>query len=162
MGDCKFANDLSINNSWSFPLSEDCIFCPIMTAHSVWSWPLVPSERDRWFHLIVTDFGTFSSIVGYINGICVHDRGNSSNSLEFLNFIRHNRFLLPVQEDAMPTRRIPMKKIIEVLRLKHEAKLSHEKIARACGLSKGVVSKYISLTAAQDIGWSGLMEPDIE
>ena len=46
-----------------------------------------------------------------------------------------------------------MKKIIEVLRLKHEAKLSHEKIARACGLSKGVVSKYISLTAAQDIGW---------
>ena len=30
-----------------------------------------------------------------------------------------------------------MKKIIEVLRLKYEARLSHEKIARACGLSQG-------------------------
>jgi len=46
-----------------------------------------------------------------------------------------------------------MKKIIEVLRLKHEAKLSHEKIARACGLSKGVVSKYVSLATAQGISW---------
>ena len=34
-----------------------------------------------------------------------------------------------------------MKKIIEVLRLKHEANLSHEKIARACQLSKGVVQQ---------------------
>jgi hypothetical protein len=33
-----------------------------------------------------------------------------------------------------------MKKILEVLRLKHEAQLSHEKIARACGPSKGVIS----------------------
>ena len=46
-----------------------------------------------------------------------------------------------------------MKKIIEVIRLKHEAKLSHEKIARACGLSKGAVNKYVSLAAAQGIGW---------
>ena len=46
-----------------------------------------------------------------------------------------------------------MKKITEVLRLKYEAKLSHEKIARACGLSKGAVSKYVSLTAAQEIRW---------
>ena len=38
-----------------------------------------------------------------------------------------------------------MKKIIEVLRLKHEANLSHEKISRSCQLSKGVVSKYLSL-----------------
>lgn len=42
-----------------------------------------------------------------------------------------------------------MKKIIEVLRLKYEAKLSHEKIARACGLSKGAVSKYVSLARAK-------------
>jgi len=37
----------------------------------------------------------------------------------------------------MPAARIPMKKIIEVLRLKYEAQLSHEKIARACQLSNG-------------------------
>lgn len=38
-----------------------------------------------------------------------------------------------------------MRTITEVLRLKYDAGLSHEKIARACGLSKGVVSKYVSL-----------------
>ena len=53
----------------------------------------------------------------------------------------------------MPTARIPMKKIIEVLRLKYEAQLSHEKIARACGLSKGAVSKYVSLSRAKGVTW---------
>ncbi|MCP5080638.1 MAG: IS21 family transposase [Alphaproteobacteria bacterium] len=46
-----------------------------------------------------------------------------------------------------------MKKIIEVLRLKYEAKLSHEKIGRACGLSKGAVSKYVSLAKAKGLSW---------
>jgi transposase len=46
-----------------------------------------------------------------------------------------------------------MKKIIEVLRLKYEAKLSHEQIARACGLSKGAVSKYVSLAEAKGLNW---------
>jgi hypothetical protein len=41
-----------------------------------------------------------------------------------------------------------MKHIIEVLRLKYAAKLSHEKIARACGLWKGVVGKYVSHAGA--------------
>ncbi len=53
----------------------------------------------------------------------------------------------------MPATRIPMKKIIEVLRLKYEAKLSHEKIARACQLSKGAVSKYVSLAKAKGVTW---------
>lgn len=53
----------------------------------------------------------------------------------------------------MPAARIPMKQIIEVLRLKYEAKLSHERIARACGLSKGVVGKYVSLARVQGIRW---------
>jgi transposase len=46
-----------------------------------------------------------------------------------------------------------MKKIIEVLRLKYAARLSHEKIARACGLSKGAVGKYVSATQALGITW---------
>ena len=45
-----------------------------------------------------------------------------------------------------------MPKVIEILRLKHEAKLSHEKIARALGLSKGAVSKYLSAGPGQG-GW---------
>lgn len=46
-----------------------------------------------------------------------------------------------------------MKKIIEVLRLKYAARLSHEKIARVCGLSKGAVGKYVSATQALGITW---------
>lgn len=46
-----------------------------------------------------------------------------------------------------------MRQIIEVLRLKYEAGLSHERIARACGLSKGVVSKYLSLAQVQGVTW---------
>tara|TARA_R110000850_G_scaffold47206_12_gene118256 strand:- start:3111 stop:3482 length:372 start_codon:yes stop_codon:yes gene_type:complete len=46
-----------------------------------------------------------------------------------------------------------MRKIIEVLRLKYETGLSHERVARACGLSKGVVGKYVSLAQAQGVTW---------
>jgi transposase len=46
-----------------------------------------------------------------------------------------------------------MKKIIEVLRLKYAAGLSHERIARACGLSKGTVNNSLSATHAQGITW---------
>lgn len=46
-----------------------------------------------------------------------------------------------------------MKKITEVLRLRHEAKLSLNKIARASNLSKGVVSKYVSLAQSKGITW---------
>ena len=55
-----------------------------------------------------------------------------------------------------------MKQIIEVLRLKYAAKLSHEKIARACGLSKGAVDNYVSATHALGITWplpDGVMRP---
>lgn len=53
----------------------------------------------------------------------------------------------------MPAKRIPMRKIKEILRLKYEAQLSHEKIARACGLSKGVIGKYVRLAEALGLGW---------
>jgi transposase len=46
-----------------------------------------------------------------------------------------------------------MRQITEVLRLKFEAQLSHEKIARAVGLSKGAVNKYVSLAQAQGLSW---------
>jgi transposase len=46
-----------------------------------------------------------------------------------------------------------MRQITEILRLKHEAKLSHDKIARALGVSKGVVSKYVSLAQAKGLTW---------
>jgi hypothetical protein len=41
-----------------------------------------------------------------------------------------------------------MPKIIEILRLKYYSKLSHQKIAQAVGLSRGVISKYVSIASA--------------
>ena len=53
----------------------------------------------------------------------------------------------------MPTERVNMRKIRELLRLKHEAGLSHERIALACSLSKGVVSKYVRRFALSGLSW---------
>ena len=49
---------------------------------------------------------------------------------------------------GMPdTRRINMRKIKDVLRLKLDAQLSHERIAASLGISKGVVAKYVGAAA---------------
>jgi transposase len=53
----------------------------------------------------------------------------------------------------MPTKRKAMRQIKEVLRLKFEAKLSHERIATATGLSKGAVTSYLKRAADAGIGW---------
>jgi transposase len=44
-----------------------------------------------------------------------------------------------------------MPKIIEILRLKYDSKLSHQKIAQAVGLSKGAIGKYVSIASAVGI-----------
>lgn len=49
-----------------------------------------------------------------------------------------------------------MRNIKECLRLKFEADLSHDKIARALQLSKGVVSKYIKAARDTGIEWPAL------
>jgi transposase len=46
-----------------------------------------------------------------------------------------------------------MRKIKEVLRLKFEAKLSHERIAAATRLSKGTVSNFVQRAIQQGLGW---------
>lgn len=46
-----------------------------------------------------------------------------------------------------------MRKIVEVLRLKFEAGLSHERIAAATRVSKGAVTKYVQRASAAGIGW---------
>lgn len=101
----------------------------------------------------MTDFRCFSEIVGHVAEITGHDTEIIANSLEFLNFIWHQLFFYPCEEQKMPIARISMRKIIEVLRLKYDAGLSHERIASACGLSKGAVSKYITLAQVQGVTW---------
>ena len=46
-----------------------------------------------------------------------------------------------------------MRKIKEVLRLKFEADLSHERIAAATGVSKGAVTKYLQRAREAGLGW---------
>ena len=58
-----------------------------------------------------------------------------------------------------------MRKLTDILRLKHQAGLSHAKIAAALGLSKGVVAKYVSLANARGIAWplpAGMDEAALE
>jgi hypothetical protein len=49
-----------------------------------------------------------------------------------------------------------MRKIKDVLRLKLDARLSHEQTAAALGLSKGVVATYASLAAAAGLDWAAI------
>ncbi|MDB5771350.1 MAG: integrase, partial [Burkholderia sp.] len=53
-----------------------------------------------------------------------------------------------------------MRKIKDVLRLKLDAHLSHEQIAVALRLSKGVVSKYVGLAAAAGLDWAAVQACD--
>ena len=46
-----------------------------------------------------------------------------------------------------------MRNIKDVLRLKYVGKLSHERIAVALGVSKGVVTKYAGLASAAGLNW---------
>ena len=53
-----------------------------------------------------------------------------------------------------------MRKIKDVLRLKLDAKLSHQQIATALSLSKGVVTKYVGLAAAAGLDWATVQSVD--
>jgi len=63
----------------------------------------------------------------------------------------------------MPTPRMKLRMIKEVLRLKYDARLSHEQIALALRISKGVVTKYVGLAATAGLDtWAviaGMDEP---
>ncbi|CAO0822748.1 hypothetical protein DFAR_3280017 [Desulfarculales bacterium] len=53
----------------------------------------------------------------------------------------------------MPAERFPMRKIKEVLRLKHEAGCGNRDIARSCGISRATVSRYLRRTARSGMSW---------
>ncbi len=53
-----------------------------------------------------------------------------------------------------------MRKIKDVLRLKLDAKFSHQQIAASLGISKGVVTKYVGLAAAAGLDWATVQGTD--
>lgn len=59
-------------------------------------------------------------------------------------------------EKLMPTPRVAMRNIKEILRLKLDCGLSHERIGRALGLSKGVVTKYVVRAQIAGLDWAAV------
>ena len=53
----------------------------------------------------------------------------------------------------MATKRLLMRKVREILRLKHEVRLPHRAIAEACSVSAGTVSEYLALARAAGLSW---------
>ena len=53
----------------------------------------------------------------------------------------------------MGAKRLPMRKLREILRLKYERRLSHRAIARACGVGVGTVSEYVRRARRAGLGW---------
>ncbi|WP_029032341.1 IS21 family transposase [Salinarimonas rosea] len=53
----------------------------------------------------------------------------------------------------MPTKRLSMRRIRDLLRLKHAQKLSEREISAALGISKGAVSGYLSRARAAGLSW---------
>ncbi|MBU2729199.1 IS21 family transposase, partial [Acidithiobacillus caldus] len=60
----------------------------------------------------------------------------------------------------MPAEPIAMHKIKELLRLKYDCALSHEQIARALSISKGVVAKYVKAAEVSGRPWAELSATD--
>lgn len=53
----------------------------------------------------------------------------------------------------MPQQRMDIRMIKDILRLKYQGGLSHERIARSLSISKGVVAKYLALAGAAGLDW---------
>ncbi len=60
----------------------------------------------------------------------------------------------------MPQQRMDIRMIKDILRLKYQGGLSHERIARSLSISKGVVAKYLSLAGAAGLDWPATVELD--
>ena len=57
----------------------------------------------------------------------------------------------------MGAKRLPMRKLREVLRLKYDRRMGHRAIARACGVGVGTVSEYVGRARRAGLSW----EPSI-
>lgn len=53
----------------------------------------------------------------------------------------------------MPAERLSMRKVREVLRLRHVLKLSYRKISDATGIGKTQVAEYVRRAEAAELGW---------
>ncbi len=99
---------------------------------------------------------------GHDAGMTGHDAGTTLYSAAMaLRILQPNGYAASfLTGNSVPAPRITMRKIKDVLRLKLDAKLSHQQIADALGLSKGVVTKYAGLAAAAGLDWGAVQAMD--
>ena len=60
----------------------------------------------------------------------------------------------------MPAPRLSMRKIREVLRLKHERGFSHRAVAQACSIGVWTVTLYLERSTTLGLGWP--LPPDLD
>ena len=60
----------------------------------------------------------------------------------------------------MGAKRLPMRKLREILRLKYERRMGHRAIARACGVGVGTVSEYVRRARQAGLIWP--LPPDLD
>src|SRR6218665_3445198 len=60
----------------------------------------------------------------------------------------------------MPQQRMDIRMIKDILRLKYQGGLSHERIAQSLSISKGAVAKYLSLAGGAGLDWASTAELD--
>ncbi len=60
----------------------------------------------------------------------------------------------------MPQQRMDIRMIKDILRLKYQGGLSHERIAQSLSISKGAVAKYLSLAGGAGLDWALTVELD--
>ncbi len=60
----------------------------------------------------------------------------------------------------MPKQRLDLRMIKDIIRIKWQTELSHEQIAKALNISKGVVSKYLALADACGLDWEAAQALD--
>jgi transposase len=60
----------------------------------------------------------------------------------------------------MPQQRMDIRMIKDILRLKYQAGLSHERISCSLSISKGVVAKYLGLAGAAGLTWTTVADLD--
>ena len=60
----------------------------------------------------------------------------------------------------MGAKRLPMRKLREILRLKYARRMGHRAIAQACGVGVGTVSEYVSRARDADLSWP--LPPDLD
>ena len=60
----------------------------------------------------------------------------------------------------MPTERLAMRKVKEVLRLRWECGLSYRQIARSCAVGRATVADYVHRATAAGLSWKQVAELD--